>query len=251
MNNDQIKSLLQEFAGGKFSLEEAMEKLAMLPFVQHEGMCWDTHRSLRTRFGEVILCSHKTVEQVCAQVDTMMEHRCNIFGTRVSPELGTRLTEKYKQIQYDAVARTFAWQIQSVAPLKGTLAVVAAGASDLPVAEEATQTAKFFGVEAERFYDVGVAGLHRLLDRLPKIREADVVIAVAGMEGALPSVLGGLIHAPLIAVPTSVGYGVHFGGLTPLVTMLNSCAEGITVVNIDNGFGAACAAFRILQKVQQ
>lgn len=207
----------------------------------------DLEREERNGFSESLFCEGKTFEQISEAVQKMREAGQNVFGTRISLESGEKLAKQFQELGHNALSRTFQW-IQKPPPLlKGSLGILAAGTSDLPVAEETWATAKFYGMESRRFYDVGVAGLHRLISKLEEIRTCDVLIVVAGMDGALPSVVGGLVALPVIACPTSVGYGAHFKGLTTLMTMLNSCSEGISVVNIDNGFGAACAALRILR----
>lgn len=211
----------------------------------------DSERSRRNHFTEVVFCPGKSVEQITAIIQRMLDKGQNVFGTRLDHAFAESLLQQFQKLRYDSLSRTFQL-IQNPPPLvDGSLAILAAGTTDVTVAEEAYQTAKFYGVEARRFYDVGVAGLHRLLGQLEEIASCDVAIVVAGMEGALPSVLGGLVSIPIIACPTSVGYGTHLGGFTPLAAMLNSCSEGIVVVNIDNGFGAACAAMRILRKFFQ
>lgn len=207
----------------------------------------DTERFERNGFAEVIYCEGKTVEHLIHTIQRMEEKGENILGTRLSPEPAAEILKKFPKMSYDGVSRTLKSIQKPFQPLRGHIAVLAAGTSDIAVAEEAYQTALFYGVEGRRYYDVGVAGLHRLLKKLDEIKKCDVAIVVAGMEGALPSVVGGLISQPIIACPTSVGYGVHLQGFTPLAAMLSSCSEGITVVNIDNGFGAACAAMRILR----
>lgn len=205
----------------------------------------DLEREERNGFSESLFCEGKTFEQISEAVLKLREADKNIFGTRVSLESGEKLTQQFQGLVFHSLSRTFQW-IQKPPPLlKGSLGILSAGTSDLPVAEEAWATARFYGVEAKRFYDVGVAGLHRLISKLEEIRTCNVLIVVAGMDGALASVVGGLVAVPVIACPTSVGYGAHFNGLTTLMTMLNSCSEGISVVNIDNGFGAACTALRI------
>lgn len=207
----------------------------------------DHQRKERNGFHEVILASHKTISQLTAIVREFIESQKNVFLTRLSEEDAAELTKQFHGFSYDPLSRTGGWLARAPEPRKGKIAIACAGTADAVVAEEAYRTAQFYGFEPARFYDVGVAGLHRLLNCLEEIKKNDVVICVAGMEGALPSVLGGLIDLPIIAVPTSVGYGVHLQGLSTLAAMLNSCSEGICVVNIDNGFGAACAAMRILR----
>lgn len=212
------------------------------------GICLDGNRAERNLFREVIFCEGKTEEHLREIFRQHIEKKENILGTRLSGEAAKPLLKEFPSLQYDTLSKTIRFIPNSPRALKGKLSIVAAGTSDVPVAEEAYQTARFYGTEAVRFYDCGVAGLHRLFDQLETLRKSDVIICIAGMEGALPSVLGGLVSMPIIACPTSIGYGVHFGGVTTLHAMLNSCSEGITVVNIDNGFGSACAALRILRQ---
>ena len=206
----------------------------------------DLSRPRRTGMGETIYCPGKTAEQLVAILRAFAEADQAVLGTRCTPEQARAVTEAGLAADYDATGRTLILG-SSAAPTLGRVIVLTGGTADVPVAEEAARTAAFFGAEVTRCYDVGVAGLHRLLGRLDEVRAADVIIAVAGMEGALGSVVSGLVEAPVIAVPTSVGYGAAFEGLAPLLSMLNSCAEGLAVVNIDNGFGAAVMACRILR----
>lgn len=206
----------------------------------------DLSRPRRTGMGETIYCPGKTAEQLVAILRAFAEADQAVLGTRCTPDQARAVTEAGLAADYDATGRTLILG-SSAAPTLGRVIVLTGGTADLPVAEEAARTATFFGAEVTRCYDVGVAGLHRLLGRLDEVRAADVIIAVAGMEGALGSVVAGLVEAPVIAVPTSVGYGAAFEGLAPLLSMLNSCAEGLAVVNIDNGFGAAVMACRILR----
>lgn len=206
----------------------------------------DLSRPRRTGMGETIYCPGKTAEQLVAILRAFAEADQAVLGTRCTPEQARAVTEAGLAADYDATGRTLILG-SSAAPTLGRVIVLTGGTADVPVAEEAARTAAFFGAEVTRCYDVGVAGLHRLLGRLDEVRAADVIIAVAGMEGALGSVVAGLVEAPVIAVPTSVGYGAAFEGLAPLLSMLNSCAEGLAVVNIDNGFGAAVMACRILR----
>lgn len=213
-----------------------------------ETIFLDADRVRRNAFAEVVFAQGKSVEQISAIIRTLKEKGENVFGTRCDAAVAEKLTQQFPDLRCDALSKTFRLIQKSVPPIAGTLAILAAGTADAPVAEEAWHTAQFYGAEAKRFYDVGVAGLHRLLEKIPDIRLCDAAIVVAGMEGALPSVLGGLVKIPIIACPTSVGYGAHLHGFTPLMAMLSSCSEGICVVNIDNGFGAACAALRILRK---
>lgn len=210
----------------------------------------DMSRRRRTGTAETIYCPGKTPEQLVGILRAFQEKGCAVLGSRCAPEQATYAQEHGLPISYDALSRTLLLEGTAHPALPGKLAVCTGGTADMPVAEEAARTAEFFGAQVERFYDVGVAGLHRLLSSIDRVREADVIIAVAGMEGALGSVIAGLVKAPVIAVPTSVGYGASFQGLAPLLSMLNSCAEGLSVVNIDNGFGAAVQACRILNMIR-
>ena len=244
-----LRELLGRVARREVSPEEALERLAHLPFVVGEGVMADTHRALRTGEAEAVYCPGKTPAQAASA-----------FGALASgggPVLATRAEEAHVQAILAAVPGAVAHPEARMVVLPGapeacgTVAVVCAGTSDLPVAEEAAVTAEALGAGVIRVRDVGVAGLHRLLLHLAVLRTAGAVIAVAGMEGALPSVVAGLVAAPVVAVPTSVGYGAAFGGLAPLLAMLNACAPGVGVVNIDNGFGAAVLAARILRRGRQ
>ena len=211
----------------------------------------DFGRERRTGFGETVYAPGKTPEQLASIFAAFRRRGKSVLATRVSSDQAAALGERLADTSYDPVSRTIAsmWRIRRARPrVNGKVAVLAAGTADLPVAEEAAKTVEFFGGTVSRFYDVGIAGLHRLLGVVKDIRKADVVIAAAGMEGALPSVVAGLVPSPVIALPTSVGYGCGAGGFAAVLSMLNSCAEGVTVVNIDNGFGAAVAACRMLRR---
>lgn len=251
MDIQKLKALLDAVAKGTRRVDEAMAELRDMPFSDLDVAKLDGHRALRNGFSEVILCEGKRCDHVIRIVEEVAGRGGNVFGTRASAEVGQALREKFQGVDWDPTSRTFRLARRPPEPLEGRLAVACAGTADIPVAEEARRTAEFFGVEAARFYDVGIAGLHRVIGCLDSLRATDVVIVVAGMEGALPSVIGGLIAVPIVAVPTSVGYGVSFNGVSALLGMLNSCSEGIAVVNIDNGFGAACAALRILRQIKQ
>lgn len=248
MDARTIKSIIEEVFQGKRTVEEAFILLRDLPFADIGVAKHDGHRVLRNGFSEVILCEGKRAEHLIKIVEGLCERKINVLGTRADSAAGEAILKNFSGAVFDAASRTFKIINRPIEPLKGRLSILCAGTADLTVAEEARRTAEFFGIEAERHYDVGVAGLHRLLSCVDSIRNSDVAIVVAGMEGALPSVLGGLVSIPVIAVPTSVGYGANFAGVAALLSMLNSCSEGITVVNIDNGFGAACAALRILRR---
>lgn len=243
-----LADLLAAVAAGRVSSAEALEQLRNFPSEQLPFATIDHHRALRQGRPEVILAASKSADQVLAIAERLAEASGGFLATRVTDAQSALLQQRFPAMRWHAVARV-AW-LQSAAPPRttGTVAVVSAGTSDLPVAEEAAVVLEAFGHGVDRLVDVGVAGLHRLLSESARLRAADVVIVVAGMEGALPSVVGGLLPQPVIAVPTSVGYGASFGGLAALLGMLNSCASGVTVVNIDNGFGAAVAASRILAR---
>lgn len=234
MNMDQ---LLRQVQQGTLSIEEAKQLLKTYEDIGFAKL--DLHRAKRTGFPEVIFGSGKTSEQIVSIFERLKMHSDRVLATRVAPDTAASVLAVVPDAQYDETARIVSWfQRKERQPLPGYIAVLCAGTSDLPVAEEAAQTAESMDIRVERIYDVGVAGLHRLLDRVPAIREASAVIVVAGMEGALASVVGGLVSQPVIAVPTSIGYGTSFQGVAALLSMLNSCATGVTVVNIDNGFGA-------------
>ncbi len=239
-----ISALLQQVKDGTLSIREAEEALKKLPYEDIGFAKLDHHRSLRSGFGEVVYCAGKTCDQVSAIMERFAQRGSNVLGTRATPQQYEAAKQLLPEIQYDEISGVLSY---TLAPVKqiGLVTVCTGGTSDMAVAEEAAKTAEFFGARVERIYDVGVAGIHRLFARLEDIRRANCVIAVAGMEGALAGVLAGLIETPVVAVPTSIGYGANFGGLSALLTMLNSCAEGIGVVNIDNGFGAGYLATQI------
>jgi NCAIR mutase (PurE)-related protein len=250
VNAQQIEALLADVAAGRLEPAAALERLRHLPFEDLPFARIDHHRELRQGQPEVVFCEGKTVDQVVAICQRLEAASGWFLGTRASEEAATRLRTQFPRVVWNPLARTVHLPRSQPAehpPSTGTLLVISAGTSDLPVAEEAVVVAEAYGHTVERLVDVGVAGLHRLLAAGEQLRRARVVIVVAGMEGALPSVVGGMLSAPVIAVPTSVGYGASFGGLAALLGMLNSCAAGISVVNIDNGFGAAVAASRILR----
>lgn len=247
MDRAALQTLLEGLVGGTVDVAEAMRYLGTWPAQDLAIATLDAQRPLRNGFSETVFCQGKSPEHLLAVFRAFVDRGQNVLGTRCTPEAAAQIHAAFPNAHYDAVSRCVVVVQQAMAPLPGRLSIVAAGTADLCVAEEARRTAAFCGVEASTHYDVGVAGLHRLLQRLERLRASDVSIVVAGMEGALPSVLGGLVAHPIVAVPTSIGYGTNLHGLTPLFAMLNSCAEGVTVVNIDNGFGAACAALRILR----
>jgi NCAIR mutase (PurE)-related protein len=243
MSPEKLKKLLGGVRDGTVSLEAALEELARLPFTDIGHTTVDHHRALRTGFPEVVLGEPKTAEQIVEIVTELATGGGNVLVTRIDPPVAEAVCAAVDGMEHRAEARSL---VLAQAPIErigvGPIAVVTAGTADLPVAEEAALVAELAGSEVLRVNDVGVAGVHRLLHRLEDLRRATVLVVVAGMEGALPSVVGGLVSAPVIAVPTSVGYGASFGGITALLGMLSSCAAGVTVVNIDNGFGAGCAA---------
>ena len=246
MNHKELTRLLQSLVDGQITIEDGVERLKQLPFEDLGIAQIDHHRELRQGVPEVVLGESKTVEQLHIILSAMAKQGRNILVTRLGGEKGTALCNQFPEGEYDSDARTFCLIQQKIEVTgRGKILVICAGTSDLPVAKEAVITAKMLGNEVEELVDVGVAGIHRLLARQDLLQEAAVLIVIAGMEGALPSVVGGLVAVPVIAVPTSVGYGASFGGIAALLGMLNSCASGVTVVNIDNGFGAAFAANRI------
>lgn len=239
MNKDEIKSLLEAVKENKVDIEDALGKLEDLPFKDLGFAKIDNHREIRVGYPEVIYCEGKTVEQVRDIVKFMLTKNNNILGTRATEEMYNAVKEICKEAEYNKLGQTITIKKREQPLTDNYIAIVAAGTSDLPVVEEAFETAKILGNKVEKITDVGVAGIHRLFSRLDIIKGARVVIVIAGMEGALASVIGGLVDKPIIAVPTSVGYGANFGGIAALLSMLNSCASGVSVVNIDNGFGAA------------
>lgn len=242
MNKDDLKSLLESVRLREMNVDDAMEKLAELPLKDLGFAMVDNHREIRVGYPEVIYCAGKTIEQVKTIVLSMLQSGNDILATRANEEIAAQVRKIYPGACYNPLGRTITIKRSNKALSESYIAIVCAGTSDLPVVEEAAETALLLGNRVEKVVDVGVAGIHRLFSKLEVIRGAKVVIVVAGMEGALASVVGGLVAGPVIAVPTSVGYGASFGGLAALLTMLNSCAAGISVVNIDNGFGAAYTA---------
>lgn len=242
MNINNIELLLKEVRSGRCSVHDAIERLRHLPYEDFGNGTIDHHRSIRTGSPEVIFGENKSIEQLLSIIKRYDSINENLLITRLSEDKAKEIQNIYPNAQYSKLPRTFALIKGEIIKHGGRIGILTAGASDLPVAEEAKVTATILGSEVYSFIDIGVAGLHRLLDRIKEIRNLDVLIVVAGMEGALPSVVGGLVGLPIIAVPTSVGYGAAFEGLAALLGMLNSCAAGVTVVNIDNGFGAGFAA---------
>ncbi|MGH7255310.1 MAG: nickel pincer cofactor biosynthesis protein LarB [Nitrospirales bacterium] len=244
MDQVHLTKLLREFQAGRLSLDRVLARLRTLPFEDLGFATVDHHRTLRQGFPEVILCDGKTKTQVVGIARGLLKRHATLLATRVDPETARALKCLDRRAVYNDLARTFVVQRRRPRPV-GDILIVTAGTADIPVAEEARVTAEVMGSRVETVYDVGVAGLHRLLGHQDRLRRARVVVVVAGMDGVLPSVIGGLIDRPIVAVPTSRGYGAHFGGLAALLTMLNSCAAGVGVMNIDNGFGAGCLAHRI------
>jgi len=247
MDPRSVKDLLDGVRDGRVSPEEAATRLATLPYEDLGFAKIDHHRALRRGFPEAVFGAGKTPEQIAAIVERIAAREQPVLVTRTGREAYERVVAVRGEARFHEEARCITVAAGRQAELPGRIAIVAAGTSDLPVAEEAAVVAEFHGAAVERVYDVGVAGLHRLLDRAERIRQADVVIVAAGMEGALPSVVAGLVDSPVVAVPTSVGYGASFHGLAALLAMLNSCSSGVGVVNIDNGFGAAHLACLILR----
>ncbi len=232
-----MKKLLQEYKAGKVSLSTVLQKIKTLPYEDLEFAKLDTHREIRKGFPETIFCQGKTISQISLILQKLPMDQ-NILLTKANKNMYNAVKKHYPIAQYNELAKTIIIQRYKPKKKKGTILVLTAGTSDIPVAEEAVVTAELMGNKVEKVYDVGVAGVHRLFDIKEKIFHANVIIVIAGMEGALASIVGGLASKPVIAVPTSVGYGASFQGIAPLLTMLNCCAEGVAVVNIDNGFGA-------------
>ena len=240
----EAREILELVKNGSMSVEEAEGFFRRQPFEDMGYAKLDLHRRIRSGLPEVIFCSGKPDEFLINIFQRMAEKEGQAFGTRATAEQYEMVRKVIPDIQYDPVSRILKLE-RTPAERKGLIAVVTGGTADIPVAEEAAQTAEYFGSKVERIYDVGVSGIHRLLSQTQKLQEANCIVAVAGMEGALASVVGGLVSSPVIAVPTSVGYGANFGGLSALLTMINSCANGIAVVNIDNGYGAGYMATQI------
>lgn len=239
-----VQNVLKKVQSGEMSVEEAEKFFRRQPFEEMGYAKLDTHRKLRSGFPEIIYCSGKADEHLIHIFGHLYQENGEVFGTRASWHQYEILKEQYPETIYDKISRIVKIEKKNKR-LVGKVAVCTAGTADIPVAEEAAQTAEFFGTAVDRIYDVGVSGIHRLLSNMENIQSANCIVAVAGMEGALASVIGGLVDKPVIAVPTSVGYGANLNGLSALLTMINSCANGIAVVNIDNGFGAGYIATQI------
>lgn len=240
----EARKVLEQVKAGSISIEEAEKYFKKQPFEELGYAKLDTHRQMRSGFPEVVFCSRKPDEFLVNIYQRMFEENGEVFGTRATKHQYELVKKVIPEVVYDEVSHILKVE-KPGKELYGKIAVCTAGTADIPVAEEAAQTAEFFGSKVERIYDVGVSGLHRLLSKMDVIQEANCVVAVAGMEGALASVIGGLVSRPVIAVPTSVGYGASMNGLSALLTMINSCANGIAVVNIDNGYGAGYIATQI------
>jgi NCAIR mutase (PurE)-related protein len=242
MDPDRLRALFDQVRTGAVDIDEAMTRVRHMPFEDLGFAKIDHHRGLRHGMPEVILAKGKTTEQVVAIAEHLLEHSQNVLITRADPEVGNTVSQKLSGAEYLPLSRTVRFWRDRTIRGKGKIAVVCAGTSDMPVAEEACVTAEIMGNEVDAIHDIGVAGIHRLMQNRERLTEARVVVVCAGMEGALPSAVGGLVSCPVIAVPTSVGYGASFHGLAALLGMLNSCASNVTVVNIDNGFGAGYVA---------
>lgn len=241
-DHKDLQKILEQFRDGTLGMEDALKRLAGFHYLDLGCAKLDTHREIRVGYPEVIYCPGKTAEQVVTIVKAMLDRGSNILATKAGEDQYEAVRKLSPDAVYNPLAGTISIRKKEIKAPETYIAVVTAGTSDLPVAEEAAVTAELFGNRVERVIDVGVAGIHRLFDNMAVIRGARVVIVVAGMEGALPSIVGGLVDKPVIAVPTSVGYGASFQGLAALLTMLNSCASGVCVVNIDNGYGAGYLA---------
>jgi NCAIR mutase (PurE)-related protein len=254
MDPSKIEQLLKAVRAGEVSVEQALDRLRALPYDDIGYARLDIHRALRQGLPEVVFCQNKTIEQSLGILARLWQYHDRVMATRVSVEMAAAIRNEIPQARYDPVSRMLTLtRTELPSPNEDTpfALVVTGGTADLPVAEEAAQTATFFGSRVERAYDVGVAGVHRLLNEYERLTQAAVIISVAGMEGALTSVVAGLVACPVIGVPTSVGYGANFGGLSALLAMLNSCAPGVSVVNIDNGFGAGVNAHLILRRISE
>ncbi|MHB0987656.1 MAG: nickel pincer cofactor biosynthesis protein LarB [Bellilinea sp.] len=246
MEQEKLRTLLEKLEQGDNTVDQVIEQLKMLPYESLNGFAHlDHHRMLRAGFPEAIFAQGKTPDQVVEIFLRLKDHNRQVLATRVDEEMYAQIRDRLPGVSYHPSARVLYMDQDSERVKQPGILLLTAGTSDIPVAEEAAITAELMGNQVERIYDVGVAGLHRLLDHLARLQKATVIIVAAGMEGALPSVVGGLVSAPIIALPTSVGYGASFQGLAALLGMLNSCANGVAVVNIDNGFGAGYLAAKI------
>jgi pyridinium-3,5-biscarboxylic acid mononucleotide synthase len=253
MDNLKLRQILTDLSSHQIDVENALNLLRDFPYADLGYARLDFHRSLRKGSAEVVFCEYKTPEQVVSIFERIYQSQERVLGTRVTQDMALYVQKHLPNVQYDPVSRLLTLQKEQPAPPNNGqpfVAIVTGGTADIPVAEESAQTLEFLSQRVVRVYDVGVAGLHRLLDQRDILMNADVIISIAGMEGALTSVVAGLVSGPVIGVPTSVGYGSSFGGLAALLAMLNSCAPGVAVVNIDNGFGAAQMAFAILERIK-
>lgn len=254
MDRNKLEQLLSDVQSGKTTVNQALKRLESLPYENLEYARLDLHRDLRQGLPEVVFCENKTPDQVATILERLWDHHDRVLGTRVSPEIAAYVREKLPDASYDSMSKLLKLSrgdFPDPEEESPYVMVVSGGTSDQPVAEEAAQTLEFLGNRVIRAYDIGVSGVHRLLDQHALLADADVIISVAGMEGALTSVVGGLVSCPVVGVPTSVGYGANFQGISALLAMLNACAPGIAVVNIDNGFGAAVYAHLILRRIQK
>lgn len=247
MTGKEIEKILREVKEGSKSIDEALDALKTLPYTDLGFARIDHHREIRTGYPEIVYCAGKTIDQVVGIFKVMSEKENNVIGTRADATMYEAVRSELPEAVYYREARIISVRKKKLPVPSTMIGVITAGTSDIPVAEEAAVTAELLGNDVLRIYDAGVAGIHRLIDKLPEIRKCRVVVVIAGMEGALASVVGGLIDKPVIAVPTSVGYGASFGGVSALLAMLTSCSTGVTVVNIDNGFGAGYSASMINQ----
>ncbi len=251
MYEKKLLEIIKDIKDNTISEEDALKKLKDLPFKDLEYANIDFHREIRTGYPEIIYCEKKEISHIVGIVKEMLKKDVNILLTRVNDEIYYALKDLTDDIEYHKLARVITIKKHCMELSKNKVLIVSAGTSDINVCEEAKITAEMLGTRVETMYDVGVAGIHRLLSRMDMLHSASVIIVVAGMEGALPSVIGGLVDVPIIAVPTSVGYGAHFNGLASLLAMLNSCASGVSVVNIDNGFGAGYNASSIIRQIER
>ena len=245
MNIKEVEKLLTDVKAGNVTIDAALDVLKNFPYTDLGFARIDHHREIRTGYPEIVYCAGKTVEHVREIFRVMVEKENNVVGTRANQEMYDAVKSIIPEAVYYKMARIISVLKNKPVPPESKIAIITAGTSDMPVAEEAAVTAELLGNNVIRIYDAGVAGIHRLVDKLPEIRKCKVIVVIAGMEGALASVVGGLVDKPVIAVPTSVGYGANFGGISALLAMLTSCSTGVTVVNIDNGFGAGFSASMI------
>ncbi len=249
MDNNILENILKGVKDGKLSIKEALQEFKEFPFASlDDDIKLDTHRALRKGFPEVIFGEGKSPSQILTIVRKLDEMKCTVLVTRTNKDVFLKISSHFDKAVFNEAARTITLNPGNSKPCSGNIAIATGGTTDIPVAEEAAVTAEIMGCNVSKIYDAGVAGIHRLLMNRELLKDANVVIAVAGMEGALPSVIGGLVDVPVIAVPTSVGYGASFGGISALLAMLNSCAAGVVTVNIDNGFGAGYVAAQIVRK---